>query len=75
MVQGAKMYQVLPKDAIPSIDEPRFVKASEALYMEESEPVLGIDIGGIRKAYPLYLLDHHEVVNDTAGGRPIAATW
>ena len=75
LVQGSKLYRVLPKDAIPSIDEPRFLEASEALYMEDSEPILGVDSGSPPKAYPLYLLDHHEIVNDTLGDRPIAATW
>lgn len=75
LVQGDRMYEVLPRDAIPAIDQPVFVPASEARFMEESEPVLGVDLGDPPKAYPLHLLDHHEIVNDTAGGRPIVATW
>jgi hypothetical protein len=75
MVQGSKLYKVLPKDAIPAIDEPTFVKASDAIHMDDSEPVMGVEIGSPPKAYPLYLLDHHEIVNDTVGGRAIAATW
>lgn len=75
MIEGDPMYKVLSRDAIPSIDEPRFVKAWEAPHMEQSEPVLGVELGGKARAYPLYLLDHHEIVNDEVGGEAIAATW
>ncbi len=36
--------------------------------------VVGVDIGGARRAYPLRFLVWHEAVNDTVGGEPIAVT-
>ena len=37
--------------------------------------MLGVDIGGDARAYPVDLLGLHEVVDDVVGGRPIAVTW
>ena len=67
---------LLPKDAIPSIDRPRFysVKEADAEY-EPDEVVIGVEFDGDARAYPVGLLSSHEVVNDTVGGRPIAVTW
>lgn len=74
-LHGAPMYRVLERDAIPAIDDPRFVRASEASFMQDDEPVLGVFDGKTAKAYSLWLLDHHEIVNDRLGDTPIAATW
>ncbi len=74
-LRGSPLYLVLPPDEIRSIDDPQFVPASEASFLEEDEPVLGVFDGQVAKAYSIWQLDHHEIVNDTLGGRPIAATW
>lgn len=74
-LRGSPLYKVLERDAIPAIDEPRFVPAAAASFMKEDEPILGVRDGQAAKAYSLWLLDHHEIVNDTLGDRPIAATW
>lgn len=70
------MYTVLEFDAIPAIRNPRFVSVKEANdFMREEEPVLGIFDGKTAKAYSLWQLDHHEIVNDVLGQQPIAVTW
>ena len=74
-LRGSPLYVVLEPDAIPSIDDPRFVPAAQATFLEEDEPVLGVFDGKIAKAYSVWQLDHHEIVNDTLGETPIAATW
>ena len=67
---------VLGKDGIPSIDNPRFVGPGEAdQQMQSFERVLGVSINGDHRAYPLNMLSRHEIVNDTAGGVPVAVTW
>jgi hypothetical protein len=76
MIGGAPLIAVLPKDAILAIDEPRFVPASEAdAWMAPEEPVLGITDRAVVKAYSLWQLDHHEIVNDWVGKLPVAVTW
>ena len=67
---------VLGKDGIPSIDNPRFVGPGEVdQQMQSFERVLGVSINGDHRAYPLNMLSHHEIVNDTVGGVPVAVTW
>lgn len=71
-----RIVTLLPKDAIPSIDNPRFYSAAEAdaEYAPE-ELVLGVSFDGESRAYSTALLSGHEIVNDTVAGRPIAVTW
>ena len=67
---------LLPKDAIPSIDSPRFYSVLEAdAEYEPDEVVMGVEFNGEARAYPIGLLSSHEIVNDMVGGRPIAVTW
>jgi hypothetical protein len=67
---------LLPKDGIPSIDNPKFATAKEAgKFMQPDEMVIGVNIGGDRRAYSVPLLSSHEIVNDVVGGRKIAVTW
>ena len=65
-----------PPDGIPSIDDPKFVsvRAADGL-LEDSELVLGININGDVRAYPLQILVWHEIVNDKVGGAPVAVTY
>ena len=65
---------VLPRDAIPAIKNPEFVPAEEA-GLDDHEPVVGITINGESRAYSLYLLNHHEIVNDRIGNTAFAVTW
>ena len=64
-----------PKDGIPSIDKPKFVKLSEATDLAPTEPVIGLEVNGVARAYPLRVLTWHEIVNDVIGGTPVAATY
>ena len=73
---GDEVYQVLPLGAIPAIDEPEFVEGAAAdAQMKPDEPVLGVVVGDTARAYSLWQLDGHELVNDEIEGTAIAATW
>jgi hypothetical protein len=75
-IGGEDVYQLLPVGAIPAIDDPEFVSGADAeLQMRAEEPVLGVVIGGEARAYSLWQLDAHEIVNDEIAGSAIAATW
>ncbi|RMH12899.1 MAG: DUF3179 domain-containing protein, partial [Gemmatimonadetes bacterium] len=70
------LYRFGPKDAIPSIDHPRFVSVDEAReWLGDREPVAVVSVGGETRAYPVQILMHHDVVNDVIGGRPVAVTF
>jgi Protein of unknown function (DUF3179) len=65
-----------PPDGIPSIDNPKFISAQEAdEFLEDSELVLGLNINGDIRAYPLQILVWHEIVNDKVDGVPVAVTY
>jgi len=65
----------VPKDGIPSIDRPDFATASDANFMSDNDLVLGLIINGEARAYPLFILVWHEIVNDIVGGIPVAVTY
>ena len=79
--EGAKereleIIDILPKDGIPSVDNPEFLDASEAsTQMGQQELVIGVSLNGEHKAYSTAFLSSHEIVNDTVGGVPVAITW
>jgi len=65
-----------PPDGIPSIDNPKFVNIQQAAnFLSDSDLVLGVDINGDVRAYPLSILVWHEIVNDKVGGVPVAVTY
>lgn len=63
------------RDGIPSIDKPRFVSAQGAGVPGPDDRVLGITHNGISKAYPVTILNWHEIVNDRFRGEPIVVTY
>lgn len=67
------------KDTIPSIDAPEFVPPADARLAARGVTgdtrVLGVQIDGVARAYPVNVLDLHEVVNDEFGGRAYAVLW
>ena len=74
-LDGDPVHTLLPPDGIPSIDQPEFVPVSEAKFMKKNEMVIGVVHNGIAKAYSLWHLDRHEIVNDVFGDDPLAVTW
>lgn len=64
-----------PRDGIPAIDNPIFIDAAAADFLADDDWVLGITVGGIARAYPIKILNWHEVVNDRLQGKPLAVTF
>ena len=64
-----------PKDGIPSIDKPSFVIAEDSTQLKDSDLVLGITLNGVSKAYPLPIMNWHEIVNDQFGHLPVVVTF
>ena len=75
-VEFDELVQACPaRDCIQSIDNPKFVAAGDAGFLAGDDLILGVVIDGDARAYPAKILDHHEIVNDTVGGMPIAITY
>ena len=62
-------------DGIPALDNAAMIAAEEADYLEPEEPVFGISINGDQRAYPLRILDWHEMANDVVGGVPVSLAY
>lgn len=65
---------VLARDDIEPVYDPRFVSAAEAGWDAESL-VIGVDLGGVAKAYPVAFLGRREMVIDSHQGIPTLVTW
>jgi len=64
----AEIQASVPRDAIPTIDEPRFESLADAQeWMDGRAPVIALEIDGDARAYPLSILLWHEIVNDEVG--------
>jgi hypothetical protein len=65
-----------PPDGIPSIDNPKFISIQEAEeFLKGSDLIVGLNINGDTRAYPLQILVWHEIVNDIVGNTPVAVTY
>jgi hypothetical protein len=64
-----------PKDGIPSIDRPKFKPAGAETQLGDTEPVIGLELNGDARAYPLRILIWHEIANDVVGGTPVTVTY
>ncbi|MFP9192082.1 DUF3179 domain-containing (seleno)protein [Natronosalvus vescus] len=65
--------QVIPRDAIPAIDDPVFGRTHAG---EPTDEVIVVDPADApARAYPVRILDYHEVVNDEYEDGPVAVTW
>ena len=65
----------VPRDGIPDLTNPPVVSAKEATYLEPSDCVFGVSLGGEHRAYPLRILNAHEMANDVVGGVPFALAY
>jgi hypothetical protein len=74
------------RDAVPALNHPRSVTVEAALaeevmgttweaYLSEGDSVLGLSVEGEAKAYPIRVMNFHEIVNDTCGGASVTVVY
>lgn len=63
------------KDGIPALTNPKHITPEEATYITADELVFGVEINGDARAYPLRILDWHEMFNDVVGGQPVSLAY
>ena len=71
-------YQAVPRDAFPVFDNPKMVSAEEAEregVVFERDAVIGVNLNGEARAYPVMVMGVHELGNDIVGGVPITVEW
>jgi hypothetical protein len=69
------MWGGVPVDGIPALDNPAMLTAGEADYLEPWDPVFGVALNGDARAYPLRILDWHEMANDVVGAVPVSLAY
>ena len=63
------------RDAIPPIYNPKFEPGENAKWLSEKDLVLGYSQGDVAVAYPIKILNWHEIVSHDIDGVPILATY
>lgn len=62
-------------DGIPALTNPDFVTVEQADYLRDDDLVFGVEINGDVRAYPLRILNWHEMFNDVIGGVPVSLAY
>lgn len=66
----------ISRDGIPPIYQPKFETVDQADgWLDDSDSLLFLRIGGQVRAYPLQILIWHEIVNDEIAGIPVLVTY
>lgn len=64
-----------PRDGIPAIHDPVFIAGSDVSYLNDNDRILGLEVDGHSKAYPIRILNWHEVVNDKINDVTFSVTY
>jgi hypothetical protein len=63
------------KDGIHSVDSPKFVDLPQATWLGLDTEVLGLTVGDQSRAYPVRMLEYHQIVNDSFGDAPVVVSY
>ena len=63
------------KDGIPAINNPNFISAVHANYLNDNDLILGFGEGDDIRAYPHKILDYHEIVNDKIDNTSVSVIY
>jgi Protein of unknown function (DUF3179) len=67
--------QICPRGCIPALDQPKVTAAAQGRWYPDEAIVFGVVINGQARAYPKNMMEVHEMVNDTLGGRQIGIPY
>ena len=62
-------------DGIPPLENAPMISGLEAEYLLDEEPVFGVVVNDEARAYPLRIIDNHEMANDVIGGVPVSIAY
>ncbi len=62
-------------DGIPPLDQPPHILAEQATWLWPGDRVFGVSINGEHRAYPLRVMNAHELANDVLGAEPISLVY
>jgi hypothetical protein len=64
-----------PQGCIPALDDPAVTEASAGAWYPDDRIVFGVVVGTEARAYPKHIMEIHEMVNDTVGGRRLGIPY
>ena len=64
-----------PRDGIPALTSPDTVPAGKVDFLDPDDRVLGVVVGETAKAYPIKILNWHEIVNDSIGSQHYVVSY
>jgi Protein of unknown function (DUF3179) len=64
-----------PKDGIQALTNPDASPAAETTFLESASRVVGVTVDGVSRAYPINVLNWHEVINDHLGNTDLLITY
>lgn len=62
-------------DGIPPLEQPPHILPEQATWLWPDDRVFGVSINGEHRAYPLRIMNAHELANDVLGGKPISLVY
>ena len=71
----------VPIDAIPPLDDPyagfgwALFDPADEVSLSDTDIVVGVEVDGDARAYPVRILNFHEIVNHTVGDRELIVTY
>jgi hypothetical protein len=63
------------RDAIPPIHDPKYVTAPEAAWLGPDDVVIGYSSGGESWAFPVKILNYHEIVNTELDNKAVLISY
>ncbi|MFQ5704738.1 MAG: DUF3179 domain-containing protein [Gemmatimonadales bacterium] len=63
------------RDAIPPLHSPRYESARRARWLKDEDVVIGYASSDSAWAFPIRILNFHEIVNDTLAGEPVLISY
>ena len=63
------------RGCIPALDDPPFTDAAGGSWYPDEAIVFGVTVNGESRAYPKNIMEVHEMVNDSLGGRRIGMPY
>ncbi len=64
-----------PLGCIPALDDPAVTDAAGGDWYPDEEIVFGVTINGESRAYPKNIMEIHEMINDSLGGRRVGIPY
>ena len=63
------------KDGIPALTNPDFVSVDQVSFLKAADRVIAVEFDGQARAYPICIMNYHEVINDQINHTAFVVTY